>query len=235
MEVDIQLRSGLLLKNAAGMLIKKFEQWPWKNYDGDRPRDPNVIDSQDIKRVYQLGSRTRGSAYVELLQTHGETLSLCLKAIPTKVALENEEFSSVKEPLVELFDVVLSAKYVKMAGATKLLYPFRPLLIPVIDSVVESYYWYATSIHEMKTFRKLEKAYRQRDRGYGEYVFEILCLMKNDLEGAREAIDKVLGACEDQDFARASRVRVLESLIWYYYARAGAAGSDSDEGHLPGE
>lgn len=224
MAVDVHLKSGLVLRDAAGMLVEKFRQWPWDRYDGDPPADLNVIDpGPDVDRVYRLGARTPRSAYVSLIQAQGAKLSACLRSIPPDVALENADLDSLRKPIVELFDAV-SGKHVKMAGATKLLFPFRPLLLPVIDSVVERYYWYATSISDEPAFRKLSAI-----EGWGEYIFELLRLMQADVDAARSDIDVVLASCSGQAFSKASRVRVLESLIWHYYARAGSTGSDADE------
>jgi hypothetical protein len=226
MTIDVALRSGLVLRDAAGILIEKFRQWPWEKYDGDPPLDSNVIDpARDIDRVYRLGSRTPRSAYVQLLEANRDKLSACLRRIPTDITLEDADLPSLRAPIAEVFDLILASKHVKMAGATKLLYPFRPSLLPVVDSVVDYYYWYATSIRDEPAFRRLESV-----RTWGEYIFDILQLMKNDIEGARSAIDDVLAACRGRDFSSASRVRVLESLIWYYYARAGVVrGPTADQ------
>ena len=217
--IDIALQSGLVLTDAVSMLVEKFRQWPWERYDGNRPSDPNVVDAaRDIDRVYQLGSRTPRAAYAELLRDHGKEITVCLRRIPADVALEGANLSSVKDPIVRLFDIACGVKHVKMAGATKLLHPFRPKIIPVIDSVVENYYWYATSIRDEKAFRKLSTP------SNGDYVFAMLALMQTDLVAARSTIDQLLASCRQSPFATASRVRVLESLIWQYYARPRAAG-----------
>lgn len=225
MEINFTLRSGLVLHDAAGMLVEKFHQWPWDKYDGDTPVDPNRVDpKKDIDRVYQLGMRAPKLAFVNLVQSHSEKFTECLRAIPTDKALEDVDLDLLKTPIVKLFNAACGSKHVKMAGATKLLYPFRPSLLPVIDSVVDYYYWYATSIRDEPTFRKMGAI-----DTWGEYIFEILCLIKNDLDGARTAIDEVLAACKQYNFSSASRVRVLESLIWYYYARSGSTVSDVEE------
>jgi len=57
----------------------------------------------------------------------------------------------------------------------------------------------------------------------------LLRLIKVDVDAARSEIDRVLAACSGHSFSKASRVRVLESLIWHFYARAGTAVSDADE------
>jgi len=224
MKVDFKLKSGLVLRDAAAMLVEKFQQWPWDKYDGDPPRDANVIDpGPDVDRVYRLGARTPRSVYVNLIKAHGAKLSNCLRNIPADVNLEDANLESIRKPIVELFDTV-SDKYLKMAGATKLLFPFRPRLLPVIDSVVDQYYWFATSIGDEPAFRRLAAI-----EGWGEYIFELLRLMQADVAAARSEIDNVLAACSGHDCSKASRVRVLESLIWHYYARAGSTGLDADD------
>lgn len=224
MKVDVHLKSGLVLRDAAAMLVEKFRQWPWDKYDGDPPRDPNVIDpGPDVDRVYRLGARTPRSAYVNLINAHGAKLSDCLRSIPADVELEDADLESIRKPIVELFDAV-SGKHLKMAGATKLLFPFRPRLLPVIDSVVDQYYWFATSIGDEPAFRRLAAI-----EGWGEYIFELLRLMQADVDAARSEIDDVLAACSGHAFSKASRVRVLESLIWHYYARAGSTGLDAED------
>ena len=125
-------------------------------------------------------------------------------------------------PLSGLFDLLLNTKFIKLAGATKLVSPFRPRLIPVIDSVVENYYWFATSITDKESFRRLKQA-----AGWGEYVLVLLELIQRDVRGARTQIDRVRRACGNMPYARASRVRIVESLLWYYYARE--SGQTDDE------
>jgi hypothetical protein len=206
------------------MLRKKFTEWRWENYDGDRPSDPNRISINDIERVYQLGSRTPRQAYQSVLEKNSETISQHLKAIPQHLALEDDalSLSDLRQDLEGLFDIFLQTKSIKLAGTTKLLSPFRPALIPVVDSIIEYYYWYATSIANERSFRKLERAFKE-SRPCGEYLFCLLELMRDDVRGARTEIDRVRHACGDQPYAKASRVRVVESLLWFYYARGGGS------------
>jgi hypothetical protein len=215
MTIDVKLGSGLVLKDAASMLIAKFSEWPWENYDGSVPSDPNRIDPvRDINRVYQLGVRTPRDAYMRMINADGDNLSSLLRLIPQGIALEDANLNVIKEPIINLYDIASSYRSIKLAGATKLFYPFRPALLPVIDSVVENYYWYASSIKDERSFRRLAAI-----EGWGAYIFEMLCMMQSDLAEARESIDEVISACHGYSFAAISRVRALESLIWYYYAR----------------
>ncbi len=222
MSINITLPSGLTVNDALGMLRERFRQWPWEKYDGDPPADPHVLDAiHDVDRVYQLGMRAPKQAYINLVQSRGAELTACLQRIPIDRTLEDADLASLKAPIVELFDVACSSKHVKMAGATKLLCPFRPSILPIIDSVVDRYYWYATSLRDEATFRRLSTI-----EGWGEYIFELLCLMQADVKGLRVQIDEIRTACSSEEFAMISRVRVLESLIWQYYARNGATFTD---------
>lgn len=213
--MKIKLKSGLTIINPVNVLNEKFRQWPWEKYDGDPPSDPNRLTTYDIGRVYQLGARTRKSTYQELIQNHGSDISNILKSIPD-IAIEDATLSSLRPKIIPLFNLALDVKGIKLAGATKLLSPFRPKLIPVLDSVIEQYYWYSTSIKNESQFRDLEAAY---NASWGEYIVELMQLIKDDVEAAKDQIDNILHACSEKPYSTISRVRVVESLIWFYYAR----------------
>jgi hypothetical protein len=217
--LDVALPSGIVFSDAVGMLHRKFELWPWERYDGDPPSDCNHVRPADVARVYRLGARTSRTIYGELLRSHGAKVNRLLRKLPTS-ALEDTDLAAIRVVIEQLFDLLLGQKGVKLAGATKLLYPFRPALLPVIDSVVDYYYWYATSIRDEQRFRVLQSA------TWGTYVYELLLLMQADVRGAQHDIDRLLAACAGQPYAAASRVRVVESLLWFYYARGGRVPTD---------
>ena len=215
--MQIKLKSGLVLDDPDKMLKEKFGQWSWRKYDGDRPSKPNTLTSDDIHRAHRLGSRTSQSAYERLLRDRGSAIRKILAEI-RDVQLEDSDFPSVRPQLVQLFNAVLG-KGIGLAGATKLLSPFRPGLIPVLDSLVDCYYWYSTSIRDEKGFRKLESIARRSDDS--EYIVELMWLMRADIQAARAQLDLLIRACSGAEYAAISRVRVVESLIWFYYARRG--------------
>jgi hypothetical protein len=138
--------------------------------------------------------------------------------IPENRSLEDadDKVHSLRTAVVDLVNIITDQKGVKLAGAMKLLSPFRPGFLPVIDSIVENYYWFALSMSNEAQFRQLEAAYHST---WGDYVWFLLDLMRNDIIVARAEIDRVRAAFSEKPLASISRVRVLESLIWYYYAR----------------
>ena len=189
MTIEIKLQSGLVFRGADRMLIKKFDkdEWPWERYDRYRPKNPNVIDPDiDVDRVYQLGMRSQKKAYHGLLQDHGQTISACLRQIPTEQTLEEVDLYAIRAPLIDLFDIVAGTPHVRIAGATKLLHPFRPALLPVIDSYIREYYKYAAPISDEPAFRRLWTA--EKNGNYGAEIFELMCLMQADVQGAAKPI-----------------------------------------------
>ncbi len=211
--VTVRLASGLVIDDATTKLRAKFKQWPWERYDGCFRANPKRVTVGDIDRVYQLGARAARAAYRELIRKHRRELNALLAQIPQK-ALENANLDAARGPVVKLFDLVMSQPGIKLANGTKFLYPFRPRFLAVIDSIVENYYWYATPVRNEQRFRQLQATKRG-----GAYVFELLRLLQEDVRSCRHEIDAVLKQCAAEPFAKAPRVRVVESLIWHYYAR----------------
>ncbi|MBK8219210.1 MAG: hypothetical protein IPK71_36250 [Myxococcales bacterium] len=212
---ELHLRSGLRLADPTGMLRAKFAQWPWSKYDGDLPPDPDAVTAADVERANRLGARLSYAVWQRLVTAKGPAINALLVKLP-KAALEDVDLDAIRGPLVGLFDLVVE-KDISISRATKILYPFRPALLAVLDSVVEYYYWYATSIADEARFRRLQRA------SWGEYAFELLALMRDDIVSARGALDAVRASVAGEPFANASRVRIVESLIWWYYAREGSA------------
>lgn len=199
------------------MLRAKFNEWAYEKYDGHRPDDPDCPGLKDIDVVYQLGARSSKQAYQHLLQKRRHAIRAALKRLPCSRALESCSLKVIRSPFMDLIDLLCDAKGIKLAGATKLLALFRPSIIPVMDSVVDCYYWYATSIADVPRFRALV-----RHATWGAYAFELLCLMREDIRGAKVSLDKILVEVRNEPFGGISRLRVLESLIWYHYARGDA-------------
>ena len=58
--IDIRLPSGLILRDAVGLLCVKFGQWPWGRFDGISPADPNTIMDADVDISFS-GARARSN------------------------------------------------------------------------------------------------------------------------------------------------------------------------------
>lgn len=219
MAIKIELFSGLKLNDAEFMIRKKFDKLPWPNYDGDIPSDSNHIDSNnDVGRIYKMGVRTSRDSIKEAINKSSSELDKYLREIPQNIAIEDCDLKKYREPIISLYRLLMQTDGIKLAVATKLIYPFRPFLLPVIDSILEEYYWYAISIRDEAAFRRLEEQY---SISWESYAFEIILLIQRDVISVKEQVDLLLRACSNSDFSQCSRMRIVESLIWFYYQRAG--------------
>lgn len=219
MSMTLNLSTGLRIRDPENMLRYKFQEWPWIKYDGDKPQDFNRIYLPgDIDRAYQLGVRTSRNIFEKAVKKNYDKLNKYLRQIPQNVKLEDCDLETLRQPILMLLGLLVNCKGIKIATATKFLYPFRPSLLPVIDSFLSDYYWYATSILDESIFRRLEKTYAT---SLAHYIFEIMLLLQRDINSVRSELDSLLKTFSDFDFGRASKIRILESLIWSYYSRAG--------------
>jgi hypothetical protein len=212
--IDIHLPSGLLIRDAAGILTAKMKLWPWDRFDGVPVSDPHTITDEDVDTHFRLGARSsvKRDAYKKGIRGCKEQISKFLRAISIRAAIEDDGcLTDLRKPIVGLYDCLTGMKGVKLANATKLTHRHRPKLLPVLDSALENYYWYSTSIRDEDRFLQL----RRLDRG--EYAFAILDLFREDLRAVVGQIDAVKRTVKESPFSDISRARLLESLIWYYY------------------
>jgi hypothetical protein len=212
--VTIELPSGLVLRDAVALLRQKFQQWPWDRFDGVPLADPNIISDDDVDVSFR-GARARSNvnriAYKAAFRERQQEITGLLRAIPADVALEDADLDQLRTPVVRLYGCLMAMRSVKLANATKATYRHRPRLLPVIDSALNDYYWYATSIRDEARWLPLHRM------GWGEYAFAVLSLFRDDLCAVVTPIDQVRRAIGGTPFAGISRVRLLEALIWYYY------------------
>jgi hypothetical protein len=216
--IDIHLPSGLMLRDAVGMLTAKFRQWDWDRYDGNRVRDPQTVTGEDVEISFS-GAKARTSVnhvdYKENIAKRQDELSEFLKEIPVGVAIEGDgdTLDALRKPIVGLYDCLTAIPGVGLANATKLTHRHRPAFFVLLDSAIRKYYWSSTSIRDEERFLRLKRL------GWGEYAFALLELFREDLCAVEvmDKIDQVRDAVREQRFASISRARLLESLIWYYY------------------
>jgi hypothetical protein len=217
LSIDIHLPSGLVLRDAATMAEAKFRQWPWAMYDGIPVADPDTITDMDVDISFS-GMNARNNVkrdrYKEGVRAVQQAASHHLRQIPIDAVLEagDESLERLRQPLIGLFDCLTAVRGMKLANATKAVHRHRPHLIPVLDSWVRDYYWYAASLHHEELFRSFGAM------NWGEYAFALLQLIRADVVAVREKIDAVRQSAANQDYGAVSRARLLESLIWYYYA-----------------
>jgi len=179
--------------------------------------DPWVIDNEDVNIAFSgLGALTPVNLadYTRTVMSVRAESSRFLHDIPVEVSLDNAnlDMSALREPIVGLLDCLTAIRGVKLVNATKTIHRHRPRLLPVLDSVIEKYYWFDASIRNKDLFLAFQHM------TWGEYGYALIELIRGDLLLVSTQIDQLREAVRGTDFAGASSLRILESLIWYYYA-----------------
>ena len=216
--IDIRLPSGLHLRDVGGMLRRKFDMWPWGNYDGLVVNDPFAITDNDVDISFSgIGARSsvNRDVYKAQIREKLAELNTFLREIPSETMLEDLDLAEVRGPIVGLIDCLTDLKGVKIANATKITHRHRPGLLPIVDSVLENYYKYAISIRDECRFQDLKRA---RTQSWGMYYLAILDQIREDIRATTDQLDQLRQEIAGTEYAGASRLRILESLIWYYYA-----------------
>jgi hypothetical protein len=216
--IDLQLPSGLRLRNAVAMLAAKFAIWPWYVYDGVPLVDPDLVSDDDVDTSFQIGARTsvKRADYRSRVGAIREVTGQFLRLIPRDARLDAPtlDFDAMRAPVVGLFDTMTGVAGMKLGNASKIVHRHRPAFLPILDSVVRNYYWFAISLHDEDQFLHLSGP----TVGWGEYAFSLMGWLRHDLLAVEPQLSDLRRAISDTPYSGASAMRILESLIWYYYA-----------------
>jgi Family of unknown function (DUF6308) len=107
-------------------------------FDISDPARPASFGEPDLKLANRAGARISAAQIAAILQRRGPIES-ALRDIPPGASLSAEGNSVPWLPLRQLFDAFAGIRGVGMSKMTKALYPKRPALIPMLDSMVQAY------------------------------------------------------------------------------------------------
>jgi Family of unknown function (DUF6308) len=191
----VVLRNGVEIEDPLAVVL---ELWAagWRFDDGDRPR-PASFDGSDLRRANRAGARISAAESAAILERR-RAIERALREIAPGTSLAGAESSVPWLPLRQLFDAFADVRGVGISKMTKALYPKRPELIPMLDSVVQAYL-------------------RDDDVGprvpFGERALELVHGYKRDLDrnrSAMRALRRELGRRGHE----VTEVRLLDLLIF---------------------
>ncbi len=107
-------------------------------FDVSDPARPASFGEPDLRLANQGGARISAAQIAAILQRRGP-IERALGDIPPGASLSGEANSVPWLPLRQLFEAFADIRGVGMSKMTKALYPKRPALIPILDSVVRTY------------------------------------------------------------------------------------------------
>jgi hypothetical protein len=162
--------------------------------DAPDPSGPRSFGEPDLRLANRWGSRISAAEIAAILERRG-AIERALRAISPDTPLAGSVPWLV---LRDLFDAFAGIKGVGFSKMTKALHRKRPALVPILDSVVQSYL-------------------RDDDPGagapFGERALELVRGYKRDLDKNRSAVRAIRRELATRGY-RVTDVRILDLLIW---------------------
>jgi hypothetical protein len=163
------------------------------------------FDESDLRLANRGGARISAAEIAAILERRGE-IERALREVRPDASLADATSSIPWIPLTRLFDGFADIRGVGFSKMTKALHSKRPALIPMLDSVVQSY---------------LARA----DPGtpssgsFGERATALVRSYKHDLDRNRPVLHELQQELARRTY-RLTEVRILDLLIWSVSAEA---------------
>jgi hypothetical protein len=132
----VVLRDGAGIEDPVGVVLG-FLKAPGRFDVGD-PSRPAPFGEPDLRLANRGGARISAAQIAAILERRGP-IERALQDIPPGALLSGEMDSVPWLPLRQLFGAFADIRGVGLAKMTKALYPKRPALIPILDSIVQTY------------------------------------------------------------------------------------------------
>jgi hypothetical protein len=132
----------VVLRDGAGIedplaVVLGFVKAPGR-FDVSDPARPASFGEPDLRLANRGGARISAAQIAAILQRRGP-IERALRDIPAGASLSGAVNSVPWLPLRQLFDAFAGIRGVGVSKMTKALYPKRPALIPMLDSMVQAY------------------------------------------------------------------------------------------------
>jgi hypothetical protein len=191
----VTLRGGVELEDPLAAALAFIEAY--SAYDSHPSSDPASFDESDLRRANRGGARISAVEIAAILERRGR-IERALRSIDPDASLAGPARSIPWGPLTRLFDAFGDIRGVGCSKMTKALYPKRPALIPMLDSVVQAY---------------LAEAATSEPESFGERATALVRSYKRDLDRNRAALRAVQRELGSRGY-RLTEVRILDLLIW---------------------
>ena len=155
---------------------------------------PGSFGEADLREANRGGARISAAEIAAVLERTTQ-IAAALDAIPPTASLTARRVPWGE--LTRLFEAFGGVKGVGLSKMTKTLHPKRPALIPMLDSVVQSYL--PTDTPPSPSF--------------GARATELVRAYKDDLDRNRSALRELRRELAGRGY-RVTEVRILDVLIW---------------------
>jgi Family of unknown function (DUF6308) len=132
----VVLRNGVDIEDPFSVVLG-FLKAPWR-FDASDPARPASFGESDLRLANRAGARISAAQIAAILERR-RAIEQALRAIAPDASLAGTADSVPWLPLRQLFDAFADIRGVGFSKMTKALYPKRPALIPLLDSIVQKY------------------------------------------------------------------------------------------------
>ncbi len=193
--MSVVLRGGLELEDPLGTTLTFSEAYP--GYDS-RDSRPGSFDESDLRHANRGGARISAAEIAAILERR-DRIERALRSIAPEASLAEEPIPW--ESLTRLFDGFADISGIGFSKMTKALHPKRRALIPILDSVVQSYL-----------------APDDPKAPFAERAAALVRIYKQDLDRNLAALRDVQRDLVDRGHPSLTEVRILDLLVWSAYA-----------------
>jgi hypothetical protein len=132
----VVLRNGVDIEDPLSVVLG-FPKAPWR-FDVSDPSRSASFGESDLRLANRAGARISAVQIAGILERR-RAIEQALQAIAPGASLAGAADSVPWLPLRQLFDAFADIRGVGFSKMTKALYPKRPALIPLLDSIVQKY------------------------------------------------------------------------------------------------
>lgn len=192
----IILRRGVEVENPLELALEFLAAY--SGYEGGDSSGPTSFDETDLRLANRGGARISAAEIAAILERRSR-IERALRQIEPEASLAGAARSIPWVALTRLFDGFADIRGVGFSKMTKALHRKRPALIPMLDSVVQTY---------------LTKGDPEGSSGsFGYRATELVRSYKLDLDRNRAALHEIRRELAGREY-RLTEVRILDLVIW---------------------
>jgi hypothetical protein len=193
----IILRGGVDLENPLELALEFLAAYSrYEAYGSSRAAS---FDESDLRLANRGGARISAAEIAAILERRGE-IERALRRIHPDASLADATSSIPWIPLTLLFNAFADIRGIGFSKMTKALHRKRPALIPMLDSVVQTY------------LTRDDPGMRSAG-SFGERATALVRSYKGDLDRNRSVLREIQRELASREY-RLTEVRILDLLIW---------------------
>jgi uncharacterized protein DUF6308 len=193
----IILRGGVEVENPLELALEFLETY--SSYEANDSSGSASFDESDLRLANRGGARISAAEIAAILERRGE-IERALCKIHPDASLADATSSIPWIPLTRLFDAFADIRGIGISKMTKALHKKRPALIPMLDSVVQ-------------TYLARDDPGTRSSGSFGERAAALVRGYKRDLDRNRTVLHEIQLELASRTY-RLTEVRILDLVIW---------------------